>query len=139
MCAIYLNFYRACKVQGIDHNSFLHPGCFQPYCAWIGLTGMSLVVTFYRSLSFTLQDVSTFFSYYTMVIVALVLFISWKIIKRTRLVRPREADIIRERLIVELYEESFLVPPVEFLDRDVANGWDSAPQESGKRALIVAV
>lgn len=114
MCVTYIFFYRACMAQGVDRNSFPYTGWFQPYCSYIGLTGMTLVVIFYGYSSFTPWSVETFFSYYAMVIVAPILYVGWKIIHKTRVVRPHEADLVWERHIVDAYEESFFSPPVGF-------------------------
>ncbi|KIV86968.1 hypothetical protein PV11_02542 [Exophiala sideris] len=114
MCITYICFFNACKAQGVDRNTFPYTGWFQPYCGYIGLTGMTLVVTFYGYSAFTPWDVATFFSYYTMVIVAPVLFVVWKLIKRTKFVRSAEADLVWETPIVDAYEASFLSPPVGF-------------------------
>ncbi|KIW52677.1 hypothetical protein PV05_08302 [Exophiala xenobiotica] len=114
MSVTYICFYNACKAQGIDRNAFPYTGWFQPYCAYIGLAWMCMIVTFYGYSSFTPWDVGTFFSYYTMVIVAPILFVGWKVIKRTRVVRPHEADLVWERPIVDAYEASFVTPPVGF-------------------------
>jgi amino acid transporter len=114
MCVTYLFFYRACKVQGLDRNTLPYTGWFQPYSAWIGLTGMTLVVIFYGYSSFTPWDVGTFFSYYTMVIVAPILFVGWKMIKKTRFVRSAEADLVWEAPVVDAYEATFVSPPVGF-------------------------
>ncbi|KAK5465162.1 hypothetical protein LTS15_001725 [Exophiala xenobiotica] len=114
MCVTYICFYNACKAQGIDRNAFPYTGWFQPYCAYIGLAWMSTIVIFYGYSSFTPWDVGTFFSYYTMVIVAPILFVAWKVIKCTRIVRSREADLVWERPIVDAYEASFITPPVGF-------------------------
>ena len=114
MCVTYIFFYRACKAQGIDRNSFPYTGWFQPYCAYIGLAGMTLVVTFFGYSSFTPWNVETFFSYYTMVIVAPVLYIGWKLIKRTKFISAHEADLIWDRPVIDAYEASFVSPPVGF-------------------------
>jgi amino acid transporter len=114
MCVTYICFYRACKVQGIDRRTFPYTGWFQPYCAYIGVTFMTVVVLFYGYSSFTPWDVGTFFSFYTMVIVAPVLYVGWKLIKRTRYVRATEADMVWERPIVDAYEASFISEPVGF-------------------------
>ncbi|KIW13296.1 hypothetical protein PV08_08484 [Exophiala spinifera] len=114
MCVTYLFFYNACKAQGIDRNSFPYTGWFQPYCGYIGLAWMCMIVIFYGYSSFTPWDVGTFFSFYTMVIVAPVLFVGWKVIKRTRLVGAREADLVWERPVVDAYEASFVTPPAGF-------------------------
>ncbi len=114
MCVTYLFFYRACKVQGIDRNSFPYTGWFQPYCAWIGLVGETIVVIFFGYSAFTPPDVASFFSSYTMVIVAPILYVFWKLLKRTKVVSPHEADIVWEAPIVDAYEATFLSPPVGF-------------------------
>lgn len=114
MTITYIFFYRACVVQNIDRTKFPYCGWFQPYSAWIALVAETLVVLFYGYTSFTPWDVSTFFTYYTMVIVAPILFFGWKIIKRTRVVKAHEADLIWERPLIEAYEASFVNPPIGF-------------------------
>ena len=42
------------------------------------------------------------------------LFVFWKLLKRTKLVLPHEADLVWERPIIDAYEETFLGPPVGF-------------------------
>lgn len=114
MTVTYLCFYRACVAQDIDRTKFPYCGWFQPYSAWIALVAECLVVLFYGYSSFTPWSVANFFTYYTMVIVAPILFVAWKLIKRTSFVKPHEADLIWERPVVEAYEASFVNPPVSF-------------------------
>lgn len=114
MTVTYIFFYNACKAQGIDRKSFPYTGWFQPYCAYIGLAWMVMIVFCYGYSSFLPWSVDSFFSYYTMLIVAPILFIGWKIIHRTKFVKPLEADLVWERPIVDAYEASFLSPPVGF-------------------------
>lgn len=114
MSATYVAFYKACKVQGIDRKTLPYCGWFQPYCGWISLCALILIVFTYGYSSFTPWDNSTFWTYYAMVIVAPVLFGGWKILKRTRWVRPSEVDLVWERPIIDVYEASFLSPPVGF-------------------------
>lgn len=42
------------------------------------------------------------------------LYLIWKVIKRTKLVKPHEADLVWERPIIDAYEASFIDPPVGF-------------------------
>lgn len=114
MTITYIFFYRACKVQNVDRSSFPYTGYFQPYSAWIGLVFEVLVVFFYGYSSFTPWSVSNFFTYYTMVIVVPLLFIGWKLVKKTRMVRPEEADLVWERPVVEAYEATFINEPLGF-------------------------
>lgn len=43
-----------------------------------------------------------------------ILFILWKVIKRSKFVKSKEADLVWEAPIVDAYEASFLSPPVGF-------------------------
>lgn len=45
---------------------------------------------------------------------AVLTFTGWKLFKRTRLVRPHEADLVWERPNIDAYEETFYGPPVGF-------------------------
>ena len=49
-------------------------------------------------------DVGTFFSYYTMCFVSPILFIFWKILQKTKFVRPEEADLVWERPVIDAYQ-----------------------------------
>ncbi|KAE8330611.1 amino acid permease-domain-containing protein [Aspergillus sergii] len=96
-------FYRACQAQSVDRKSFPYVGRFQPYNPWIGLIGECLIVIFYGYSSFIPWDVSNFFTHYTMLILAPVLYFLWKIFWRTK-VRP----------MIDAYEAGFTSPPSEF-------------------------
>ena len=115
MGVTYIFFYRAVVAQGIDRKDFPYTGWFQPYCAYIGTTWMILIVLFYGYSSFHPSwSVETFFSYYTMVIVAPILFVGWKLFKKTKIVRPLEADLVWERPVIDAYEASFTEAPIGF-------------------------
>lgn len=49
-----------------------------------------------------------------MVGVAPILFIFWKVIKRTKFVKPHEADLVWDRPVIDAYEETFYGPPSSF-------------------------
>ncbi|KAK5996974.1 General amino acid permease AGP2 [Cladobotryum mycophilum] len=110
----YICFYRACKAQGIDRRTLPYYGWGQPYCAVIALIVHLLVVIFYGYRSFAPWSVKGFFQSYTMQLVAPTLFIVWKVIKRTKFVRPHEADLIWERPIIDAYEAQFTEPQAGF-------------------------
>ncbi|KAE8389409.1 amino acid transporter [Aspergillus alliaceus] len=110
----YLNFYRACQVQGVDRKTLPYCGWFQPYGACIALFIQTLVLIFYGYSSFTPWSVANFFSNYTMQLVAPCFFIGWKLIKRTRYVRPHEVDLVWEKPAIDAYEESYTTPPTGF-------------------------
>jgi yeast amino acid transporter len=49
-----------------------------------------------------------------MLILAFLTFFGWKIIKRTKFVKPYEADMVWERPTIDAYEATFMDPPVGF-------------------------
>ncbi|KAK7950935.1 General amino acid permease AGP2 [Apiospora aurea] len=118
MCVTYLFFYRALKVQGIDRSTLPYVGWWQPWSGWIGGGSMTTVVCIYGYTVFLpgQWDLGTFFSFYTMVFVAFVTYFSWKLIKRTKIVLPAQADLVWDKPIIDAYEESLTEPPTRFRD-----------------------
>ena len=119
MCITYIFFHRACKAQGLDRSTLPYYGRFQPYCAWIGLVWMSLIVCTYGYSAYGPGpggkfSVQNWFIYYAMLILAPILFIGWKLIKRTKFVGAYEADLVWERPTIDAYEATFTSPPVGF-------------------------
>lgn len=114
MCVTYLQFYKACKVQGIDRRTLPYYGRFQPYCAYIGIVVMVVVCLFYGYSAFDPWSVEAFFQNYTMQIVAPILFFGWKFGKRTKWLKPSEVDLVWEAPIVDAYEASFVNKPLGF-------------------------
>ncbi|KAK5098858.1 hypothetical protein LTS08_006236 [Lithohypha guttulata] len=114
MATTYLFFYRACQAQGIDRKTFPYTGWFQPYSAYIGLAWMTTVVCCYGYSSFAPWSVDNFFIYYTMLLLAPLNFIVWKLLKKTKFVKSHEADLVWEAPVVDAYEASFTSAPVGF-------------------------
>jgi amino acid transporter len=121
MSLTYIFFYRAVKAQGIDRKTLPYVGWFQPYCGWIGLCGMIITVTCYGYTTFLPGhwDVGTFFSYYTMLLLAPLTFGGWKIAKRTKFVRSSEADLVWDKPIIDAYEMALVEESTGFW-REVA-------------------
>lgn len=114
MGVTYIFFYRACIAQGLDRKTFPYYGYFQPYCAYIGTTWMVVIVFTYGYACFKPWSVGDFFANYLMLLLAPCTFTFWKLFKRTKFVKPHEADLVWEKPIVDAYEESFLSPPDGF-------------------------
>lgn len=110
ICVTYLFFYKACRAQNFNRRSLSYYGYFQPYCAWIGLAFMTTVVCVYGYSVFLpgKWDISSFFTYYTMVLVAPVLFFGWKFTKRTKFVRANEADLVWDAPLIDAYEAALI-------------------------------
>lgn len=112
----YIFFYRACKAQGVDRKSLPYYGYFQPYCAWIGLIFMTTVVFVYGYSTFLPGNwsIADFFTYYTMVLVAPVLYFGWKVVKRTKIVKAEDADLVWDRPVIDLYEATYMEDATSF-------------------------
>lgn len=59
-------------------------------------------------------SISDFFSNYTILGVDVILFVFWKLFKKTKFVGKNEADLVWERPSIDAYEATFVDPPVGF-------------------------
>ncbi|KIV92088.1 hypothetical protein PV10_06555 [Exophiala mesophila] len=114
MSITYIFFYRACKAQGLDRRTLPYRGWFQPYCAYFGLAWMFTVCCIYGYTVYLPWSTSSFFANYTMQLFIPLLYPFWKILKKTKIVKPHEADLVWERPTIDAYEDSFLDPPAGF-------------------------
>jgi amino acid transporter len=109
MCGTYIAFYKACKAQGLDRKTLPYCGYFQPYGTYFALCFEIVVVFVYgystfKPGNFTLES---FFTYYTMVGVAPILFIFWKVLHKTKWRSPHEVDLVWDAPLIDAYEASF--------------------------------
>lgn len=114
MSITFIFYHRACKAQGLDRRTLPYYGRFQPYGAYIAVVIQVLILIFNGYTYIKPFDVVGFFQTYTMQILAPILFIGWKLVKRTRFVKPHEADLVWERPTIDRYEAKFTEPPVGF-------------------------
>jgi amino acid transporter len=68
----------------------------------------------YGYTAFKPWNVSHFFQNYTIVIVDPILYIFWKLYKRTKVVGKYEVDLVWERPTIDAYEATFYDKPVGF-------------------------
>jgi amino acid transporter len=114
MSLTFIFFYRACQAQGIDRSKLPYYGRFQPYGAYIALAFQTIMVFVYGYETFRPWNVESFFRNYTMQILAPILFIGWKVIKKTRFIRPHECDLTWEAPGIDRYEAQFTEPAPGF-------------------------
>lgn len=116
MSITFLFYHRACRQQGHDRESRPYYGYFQPYSAWIALVTQVVIVLSYGYTSFRPWDTKTFFSNYTMQLLAPILFVGWKLVKKTNVVKAEDADLVWDRPVIDAYEKNMRVvdPPVSF-------------------------
>ncbi|KAF5380231.1 hypothetical protein D9757_008224 [Collybiopsis confluens] len=96
ICLIYLRFYYGCKRQGINRKTELPwASVFQPYAAWIGFLGFSLILLT-GGFSVFLRgrwDTETFFSSYFNIPLIFGLYFGYKVVRGTRVVGLDEMPI----------------------------------------------
>lgn len=91
----YRHFYSALKAQGISRESLPYKGRFQPYTSYFAVGGclfMILASGYYLFMEGG-WDVMWFFLTYAMIGFFFVAAIFWKVVKRTKYVRPGTADL----------------------------------------------
>ena len=110
----YLHFYAALKKQGIDRKTLPYRGYLQPYAAWYALCA-TLVMTFVLGYNVFIDGewyITTFFTSYTMVGLFPAAFVFWKVVRRTKYVRPGTADLQlgTTKSDIDLYEALYEKP-----------------------------
>ncbi|KAI4641577.1 hypothetical protein J4E90_005984 [Alternaria incomplexa] len=113
MCFTFLKFHKACQAQGLDRDTLPYKGIGQPYAAWYGLV-CTFIMTFVGGYTVFLNGkwaVADFLFSYLMVFAFPVLFIFWKVLKRTKWVSPSEADLVTDLAEIEEYHRTFVEKP----------------------------
>lgn len=116
MSITFLFYYRACKVQGLDRKTLPYYGYFQPYGAWIAIIIQVIVVYTYGYTAFTPWNTKSFFANYTMQLLAPILYVIWKVVKKTKIKKASEVNLVWDRPIIDAYERKAMVldPPTSF-------------------------
>ncbi|KAG9194112.1 hypothetical protein G6011_04147 [Alternaria panax] len=98
ICYTYTRFRKACIAQNVERSTMVFASKWQPYVAWIAFTYFALIIIFNGFKVFTTtpwgsDQLTDFFTAYIGVAIFFLLFVFWKIFKRTKMVNPAEADI----------------------------------------------
>ncbi|GME91690.1 unnamed protein product [[Candida] boidinii] len=113
MSITYLCFYRACKVQGLDRTQmplYTIVSKFQPYVSIFTLIITATIVGIMGYTAFLPVygfDYETFLDYYLMVFVNIFIFCSYKLIYRTKFVKPEDADLTTGLAEIEEHEAEY--------------------------------
>jgi amino acid transporter len=113
MTFTYLRFRKALQAQGISRDSLPHKGFWQPFCAYYALTG-TFIMTFVGGYPVFLAghwDIPTFLFSYTMIAVFPILFVFWKLFRRTRFLKPEEVDLREGLEEIEDYQRNYVPTP----------------------------
>jgi amino acid transporter len=98
ICYTYTRFRKALEAQGVDRSTLIFNSKFQPYTAWASFVFFALIIVFNGFKVFTETpwgngEVADFFTAYVSVLIFALFYGFWKVFKRTKVVKPGEADI----------------------------------------------
>lgn len=94
ICISYIRFQKAMKVQGIDRKNLVFRGFLQPYLSYFAIFFFLIILIFNGYAAWIPKfNVSTFFASYITLLVILLAFVTWKLVKKTRLVPLEEIDL----------------------------------------------
>ena len=113
MSFTYIRFHRACQHQSLSRRSLPYTAPLMPYAAYYALVG-TFTMTFVSGYPVFLPgkwSVPTFLFSYTMCGVFPVLFVGWKLIKRTKWLESGEVDLRRDVEAIEEYTRNFVPAP----------------------------
>ncbi|KAI1341770.1 putative general amino acid permease [Xylariaceae sp. FL0016] len=91
----YRHFYAALKKNGISRDNLPYKGKFQPYTSYVAMGGPAVMALVSGYDLFMTGGWSTkwFFLDYAMIGVFIVALVGWKLVFKTRYVRPGDADL----------------------------------------------
>ncbi|EXL96610.1 amino acid permease/ SLC12A domain-containing protein [Fusarium oxysporum II5] len=105
MSITYVFFYRALKKQNIDRSTLPYRGWGQPYMSYVAIFMLSALLLCFGYQSFTpVWSIESFFIYYTFLLLGILTYTFWKVIHRTKFVKPEEADLIWAHPEVDAHE-----------------------------------
>lgn len=113
MSFTYLRFYYAMKAQGISRDTLPYKGPWQPFCGYFSMICTGVMV-FLAGFSVFLKgnwSITQFLFSYIMIAVDIVIFVVWKLLKRTKFQRASEIDLVTGVKEIEDYTSSFVEQP----------------------------
>ncbi|KAF2739881.1 hypothetical protein EJ04DRAFT_456393 [Polyplosphaeria fusca] len=113
MTITFIRFYKACKIQGLNRDHLPYKGWLQPYAAYYGLIGTTIMalVGGYNVFLIGNWSVADFLFSYMVVFLFPVVYLGWKLIKRTKIVRLDQMDLYGNMEEIEVYENNYVPMP----------------------------
>ncbi|KAK5120876.1 hypothetical protein LTR85_005943 [Meristemomyces frigidus] len=132
-CISYVHFYHAMKAQGRSRDSLPYKGRFQPYAAYIGIFGttvMNLVLGFDILVPF---EIKWFFLDYTLIAAFPVAFVVWKYVNKTTYHRLGTGDLGLGGLVKEVddYEDLVQPKPEGWMEKIWSGNWQWSSLKKG--------
>lgn len=93
MLIVFFGWYRACKAQGFDRNTLHFKIPFAPWTPGLALGLGCTALLFVGFDVFEPFDTRGFITSYFALAFGVFMFCLWKIVKRTKFVKPSEADL----------------------------------------------
>ncbi|KAJ4338221.1 lysine permease [Ascochyta clinopodiicola] len=104
VCICHIAFMRALKAQNIDRDTLPFKSWGGAPMAWYGLTFTVIIVLTQGFTAFVPWNVENFFIAYISLILFAILYIGHKIVYRSPLVKPAEADLVTGQFVDEVSE-----------------------------------
>ncbi|ORY72044.1 amino acid permease/ SLC12A domain-containing protein [Pseudomassariella vexata] len=95
LCFCYIRFHRAMKVQGVSRDTLPWKAPLQPYAAWVGFVG-STIITLVCGFPVFLRgnwSAADFVAAYVGIPIFIVPIVAWKIVHRTKFMRANTIDL----------------------------------------------
>ncbi|KAK7890522.1 hypothetical protein LTR67_007730 [Exophiala xenobiotica] len=102
ICFAYTRFRRALILQNVDRETLPFESPFQPYLAWGGVVFFGMVLIFNGFAVFTHGNWNTrnFISAYIGIPIFFTLYLGWKLVNKTKIVRIQDIDLWTGRVDV---------------------------------------
>jgi yeast amino acid transporter len=98
---VWTRWYAALKAQGISRDALPYKAPFAPYGAWFGVAAGCTCMFFIGFDVFSPWSTEGFVTYYFGLVYGLVMFVFWKVYKKTKWVVPAEADLVTGKAEVD--------------------------------------
>ncbi|ESK82573.1 dicarboxylic amino acid permease [Moniliophthora roreri MCA 2997] len=94
ICYSHIRFMKALKVQGRSRDTLPYKAPFQPFGSWFALITTAIITLFKGFDAFIPWTTDDFVTSYIAIPVFIVLFISYKLVKKTKMYNPEEVDLV---------------------------------------------
>lgn len=104
----HIHFMRALKAQGKSRDDLPYKAPFQPWGSWFALISTGIITLFKGFDTFLPWNVANFITSYIAVPIFFVLWLGYKLIFKTRVILPKDVDIVTGLRAIDEEEEQYL-------------------------------
>lgn len=97
----YVFWYKACKAQGLDRNTLSYKVRYGLIRAYVAIALGCIIMFFLGFDTFVPWDVQGFITSYFGIPFAVIVFFGYKWTKRTKFVRPEDADLYSGKIEID--------------------------------------